>query len=211
MIVSGLPDYATSTPFQQEMQTANVPHPFHSHPPLPERMQRAGYQLDEAQYGAVVTQTPARTWVEDMPGAEEIEQRLWAAYEQRFARSHERVLAYTYEPSTEEETAIVLKFFPPVLFPLKGEQGIEVTYAGLQVPEHAERIPWDNVIGLQYNDSLGGDSLLISLTEKALLGNKTIKVRLPGIGKEKEKLKAVLGLYWRRHKSMRRGQATTAG
>ena len=83
--------------------------------------------LDESDFGHNVTRAPEQCWIADIPTADEIEQRLWADYEHRFAEKHERVQAYRYEPADEAEAAIVLKFFPPVVFQLKGEKSFQVT------------------------------------------------------------------------------------
>jgi len=205
-IASGLAPYATSARFVDAMKTARIPHPFDSHPALPERMENVGHRIAEQDYGAIVTAAPAQTWVTDMPTAADIEQRLWLAYEQRFAEMHEQSLAYRYAPASEEERAIVLKYFPAVAFELAGGKRFIVEYAGLTLPEQPEPMPWEQVAKLQYSDgSLGtSDTLQIEHLEKGWLGNKTTKVKLRGIGKQKERFKAVLGHYWQRHQISRR-------
>jgi hypothetical protein len=187
------------------MKTASVPHPFDSHPALPERMENVGHRVEEKDYGAIVTSAPAQTWVADMPTAADIEQRLWGVYERRFAEMHEQSLAYRYAPANEAERAIVLKYFPPVAFALKGGKSLHVGYAGMSLPEQAEPMPWDNVADMKYVDGSFGtsDVLQIEHPEKGWLGAKTTKVKLPGIKNEKERLKAVLGHYWQRHQISR--------
>jgi Zn-dependent protease with chaperone function len=203
-VASGLAPYATSAQFVDAMKTASIPHPFDSHPALHERMENVGHRIEEKDYGAVVTSGSAQSWIADMPTAADIEQRLWAVYEQRFAEMHEQSLAYRYAPATEEERAIVLKYFPPVAFQLKGKT-LNVGYAGMMLPEHAEPMPWDDVAGMQYSDGSFGtaDTLEITHHEKGWLGAKTTKVKLPGLGKEKERFKAIIGHYWQRHQISR--------
>lgn len=210
-VANGLYPYARSDAFFDDMRTAQVPHPFDSHPPMSERMRRVGSTIDPEQYGAVVTQLPATTWADQIASAEGIEQRLWQAYEARFAQDHERALAYRYEPATETETQLVLKYFPPVRFALKSGAYVEINYQGIVLSDDDSTVAWDDVKALQYNDSSFGDSLTVTLNERALVGSKTTKIKLLGIGKQKEAFKAALGHYWQRHQVMRAQQASNDG
>jgi Zn-dependent protease with chaperone function len=205
-VAVGLAPYAASAHFTNAMKTANVPHPFDSHPPLEERMQNVGLAIEEQHYSAVVTSVPVTSWVTDIAGADAIEQRLWAAYEQGFADAHEHSLAWRYEPANDAERAIVLKYFPPLSFALKKEQRLEISYAGLSLPGEPELLSWDRVDDLNYTDGMGGDVLEIIHPEKGLIGRKTTKVKLPGISKQRDHVKQALGHYWQRHKAMRQQQ-----
>jgi Zn-dependent protease with chaperone function len=202
-VESGLAPYATSTAFLDDMQTADIPHPFDSHPSLQERMKNVGHELDVDDYSGIVTARSGRNWAEDIQTAADIEHRLWTAYEQRFAAAHEQALAYRYEPSGEAETAIVLKYFPPVKFELKKNLELLITHAGMVVPGTTDMMSWDSVAELKYEDGYGGDVLEIVHTEKKWLGSKTTKVKLPGIKPQRDSLKAVLGHYLQRHRIMR--------
>lgn len=204
-VARGLVPYAASDDFFDDMRTAHIPHPFDSHPPLAERMQKVGHVVEPDGYGAVVTQMPTKTWADEIINAAAIEERLWAAYEQQFSNNHEQALAYRYEPANDEQTAHVLKYFPPVLFKLKNNLSVEVNYKGI-APSGEPQIPWDNVKALQYNHSSFGDSLTVTLHEKGLVGAKTSKVKLPGMGKQKDDFNATLSHYWRRHQIMRAQQ-----
>ena len=93
LVAKGLAPYAASDDFLDAMKTANVPHPFDSHPAMPERMRNVGMSLPERDYGAIAVRAPAATWVQEILTAEGIEQRLWSAYEQQVAQDHERSLA----------------------------------------------------------------------------------------------------------------------
>ncbi|MES2105337.1 MAG: M48 family metallopeptidase [Pseudomonadota bacterium] len=203
-VASGLVPYATSPEFVDEMKTASVPHPFDSHPLLAERMRNVDHVVPEQDYGNIVTLTPPATWADAITTAPDIELRLWTAYEQHFAAAHEHSLAYRYEPANEEEQAIVLKYFPTVAFDLKSGQQIIISYAGVTAPGQDE-IPWDSVSKTKYEDGIGGDVLTIEHPERGFFGAKTTKIKLPGLGKQKENFKAAFGHYWQRHQVMRRG------
>lgn len=210
-VAEGLQPYARSDAFLTTMRTAGVPHPYDSHPPLAERMRNVGHAVAEQDYGAIVTTLPAATWVDDMPTAHVIEERLWAAYEQQFSQSHERSLAYRYEPANEEERAVVLRHFPPVAFELKGGERIVVSYEGMHASaDGGQRIGWDEVKGLTFNTSSFGNTLVVTHFDKGVIGSRTSKIKLRGLGKDEDAFKGVVSQYWQRHQVMRAQQAQRA-
>lgn len=203
-VASGLAPYAASAKFVKAMGSASVPHPFDSHPAMLDRMKNVRHLVKPDAFAAIVTEPAVRTWADDIQTAPQVEQRLWAAYEQGFAADHERTLAYRYVPDNEMERALVLRYFPPVQFQLKGKLAIAVSYSGLQLPGRPDELSWDEVKTLAYENGFGGDVLTVTLHEKGLLGAKTTKVKLPGIGKQREPFKTVLGVYRHRHEVMRK-------
>ncbi len=203
-VANGLAAFSQSAAFTQAMQESNVPHPFDSHPPLLERMRNVGYALDAAHFPAVAANVPIASWADAIEGGRAIEARLWHAFEARFAKAHEETLAYRYEPSTEIERELVLRYFPPVAFALKKNQMFEVNYAGLKLPTAAETLSWDSVKNLIYDDAtLGSDVLKIEHPEKGWLGQKTTKVTLSIARKERDQVKETMAKYWQRHQIMR--------
>ncbi|MBD9665895.1 Zn-dependent protease with chaperone function [Variovorax beijingensis] len=206
-VAAGLPPYANSDAFVETMKTADVPHPYDSHPPLLERMRNVGHHVPESAYGAIVATAPAASWADDIETAAAIEQRLWSDYEQRFVQNHELSLAYRYEPATEEERAVVLRHFPPVAFALKNGENIEVSHAGLrQSVDGGSTIGWDEVKNLTFQDNTFGDLLVVTHHDKGMLGARTTKVKVGGLGKQKENFKGAVGRYWQRHQIMRAQQ-----
>ncbi|HZX33165.1 MAG TPA: M48 family metallopeptidase [Rhodocyclaceae bacterium] len=203
-IADGLAPYAASAQFLDAMGSVDMPHPFDSHPPLSERMLNVAHRVRLQDYPGIVSGTPDATWVADIEDADGIEERLWNAYENRFAAAHEQNLAYRYRPANEEERAIVLKYFPPLVFPLRGAKQVEISYEGLVLPKAPELLSWDSVANLKYEDGYGGDVLEIVHPEKGWFGSKTTKVKLPGIRKQRDNFKAALGHYWQRHQIMRK-------
>jgi len=67
-------------------------------------------------------------------------------------------------------------------------------------------IPWDEVKSLTYKDGSFGDTLIVTHHDKGMLGARTTKVKLAGLGKQKENFKAATGHYWQRHQIMRAQQ-----
>ncbi|MDH6594304.1 Zn-dependent protease with chaperone function [Variovorax sp. TBS-050B] len=206
-VAEGLSPYALSEAFLESMKTADVPHPYDSHPPLAERMRNVGHHVPESAYGSIVAAAPRASWADEIETAPDIEQRLWSAYEQRFVQNHELSLAYRYEPATEEEREVVLRHFPPLAFALKDGERIEVSHEGLRTSaEGGSAVAWDEVKNLSYQDNTFGDFLTVTHHDKGMLGARTTKLKLKGIGKQKEDFKAVLGRYWQRHQIMRAQQ-----
>jgi Zn-dependent protease with chaperone function len=202
-VAQGLRPWAASAEFAGAMTTAAVPHPYDSHPPMRERMANVGHAVPEADYAAIVSLQPEATWVDDIGTAAAVEERLWAAYEKQFARDHEMNLAYRYEPANDEERALVLAYFPPQSFKLKGDRTIEVNYTGIQPPLGAAPIPWDAVKGLKFRSGNFGDALVVTLHEKGLIGAKTVKIKVGGLRKDKARFQKMLVHYWQRHQFMR--------
>jgi len=205
-VAQGLRPYAESMDFMDDMRSARIPHPYDSHPPLALRMSHVGHTVLAQDFGAIVLQEPDATWADEILSAHAIEQRLWLAYEQRFAENHELALAYRYEPATDEERQLVLQYFPPVVFTLKNDATVEVNYRGIAPSAGEAMVPWNAIKALQYNASSFGDSLTVTLHEKGLIGAKTTKIKLRGLGKQKVQFNATVGHYWRRHQIMRSQQ-----
>lgn len=202
-VATGLAPYAASDDFLDAMKTANVPHPFDSHPAMTDRMRNVGMSLAESDYGAIAVRAPAATWAQEILTADDIEQRLWSAYETEFAQDHERSLAYRYEPATDTERAVVLKYFPPVSFALKGDATVEVSIDGIRTSADGTTVFWDAVKDLQFKESSLGNALVVTHPEKGVIGQKTTKIKLPGLKKEKDHFNTVVGVYWQRHQIMR--------
>jgi Zn-dependent protease with chaperone function len=200
-VAAGLPRYAQSDDFADDVHLARVPHPFDSHPPLAQRMENVGFRLEPADFGRTVGQSAQGSWAEDIATAEAIEQRLWGAYEAAFAQQHELSLAYRYFPGNDEELAVVQKYFPPAQFSLR-KGTIEVNHRGI-VPPGEPELDWGDVKMLHYDESTFGDTLVVTLHDKGMVGHKTRKLALSGLGKQKDSFKEAVGRYWHRHKVAR--------
>ncbi|RZI67492.1 MAG: peptidase M48 [Variovorax sp.] len=210
-VAEGLRPYAQSEAFITTMRSAGTPHPYDSHPPLTERMRNVGHLVDEQTYGAIVMAEPGSSWVEEMPTANAIEERLWSQYEQQFSEAHERSLAYRYVPSNEEETAVVLRYFPDASFELKDGGHIEVSYRGIHSSADGQPIPWDEVKSLSFNDGNFGNTLVVTHFDKGVLLSRTTKIKLRGLGKQEAGFKEAVSQYWHRHQVMRAQEAAHIG
>ncbi|RYF50291.1 MAG: peptidase M48, partial [Comamonadaceae bacterium] len=205
-VAEGLRPYAQSDAFITTMRNAGTPHPYDSHPPLTERMRNVGHLVDEQLYGAIVLAQPGSSWVDEMPTAGAIEERLWSQYEQQFSQAHERSLAFRYVPSNDEETAIVLRYFPDVDFELKDGGRIEVSYRGIHATTDDQRIAWDEVKALAFSNGNFGNALVVTHFDKGVVLPRTTKVKLRGLGKQETAFKEAISHYWHRHQVMRAQQ-----
>ena len=208
-VAQGLAPYAASDDFLAAMKTANVPHPYDTHPAMPERLRNVGMALKEQDWGGIAVRVPAATWVQQILTADAIEQRLWSDYEQQFAQDHERSLAYRYEPANDAERAVVLQYFPPVVFPLKGDATVEVSIEGIRTSADETTVFWDAIKGLEFKESSFGNALIVTHPEKNALGlgARTSKIKLAGLIKQdKDRFNATVSHYWQRHQIMRAQQ-----
>ncbi len=203
-ISNGWVPYAQSKEFSTDVQAANIPHPFDSHPALADRMSNVNHVVPVSDFGAIAARLPTATWADDILTAHAIEQRLWQVYEKNFSQSHENTLAYRYEPANDEERAVVLQYFPNTQFDLKKNKCIKITYEGIIAPDTTEVIGWDDLKQWQYLDgSFGSDTLVLTHPEtRAMgLGNKLTKIKLAGIKPQRESLQSTIQMYWGRHEA----------
>jgi Zn-dependent protease with chaperone function len=207
-VATGLAAFAQSEQFRTSITGAQVPHPFDSHPPLVQRMDNVASVIAAGDFPGIVASTPAGSWIELIPQADEIEARLWQGYEAQFAAEHELSLAVRYEPANDAERAIVLKHFPDVEFPLKKDEVLRVSYRGIETA--ASSIPWDDVADIGYEDGAFGsvDVLTVTHPDRSRLGTrKTTKLKLAIASSERDRVKGTIGAYRQRHKVMRQVQA----
>jgi Zn-dependent protease with chaperone function len=197
-IREGLRPWAHSGEFSSLMSRAHIPHPFDTHPPLEERMENVSAVITGEDFARVVTDKAEHSWVEEIEAGDAMEARLWAEYEQAFARAHEIDLAYRYDPAKPGERELVLKHFPPLTFASRKDGNFEIDCEAISPPGKPPLV-YDDIKTLQVED----DVLSVILHEKGLMLNKTVKVKLKGLGKNKGEFLAALGRYWERHQIMR--------
>jgi Zn-dependent protease with chaperone function len=115
-VANGFSGYATTETVHFDLHDAVTPHPFDSHPRLSERLTHVDAKIEREQYGSILLAPVTGSWVEAIAPANDIETRLWTAYEARFSAAHELALAYRYLPEGEEQRAHVERFFPAQTF-----------------------------------------------------------------------------------------------
>lgn len=203
-IEEGLPAHVASAAFLSEVQSLSVPHPFDSHPPIPERLTHAGASVRLEDAPRLLEKRPEKSWVDDIGTAAAIEARLWGRYEAQFARVHEQSLAYRYLPATDEERALVEKHFPPMAFPLKDGSQVRVTHVGVELPnQEGTRIPFRDISGAKIDDGNFSTQLVITYQSPGEAKAATAKVNLKHLREHAEPFKAAFGHYWQRDQAAR--------
>lgn len=203
---AGLTAYAQSDDFLHVMATANVPHPFDSHPPLLERMRNVKHEIPADEFDEIVKAAPINTWATEIVNAPAIEERLWAHYEEQFKQAHEQALSWRLEPANPEEQAIVEKYFPAIRFQLKGDKPLFLFYSGIQYLEDAELLSWQWVKSFRYNEKSFGGILGGSLEITINKEGKVSTIKIPGVGDQHQAVTSYLQHYWRRDQVMRQFQ-----
>ncbi|MBD8527664.1 M48 family metallopeptidase [Pseudomarimonas arenosa] len=203
-VASGLPAFSRSAQFLSLMRDSEIPHPFDSHPPLQERMTKVGCRIAERDYANIVCKAPAESWVDAINEADQVELRLWNEFESEFSAQHEVELAYRYLPSNETERELVERHFPPLTFALKADLSLEVSHAGMRLPNKSEIMSWDDVQELGYEDAVvGADILSITHPKRTGLPAEKTRVPLSIASKDRPMLKRAIESYWNRHRAAR--------
>lgn len=162
-VAAGFMEYARGQQLANDLQEEGaVPHPFDSHPSLPERLANVGLSMsDEAMVDRVVN-TESETWFSEIADAHRIESALWDAYESRFRNAHEVALAYRYLPANDAERAHVERFFPAVEIAGK-EHALHVDCETIKYGAWENPLRWDEITNLEVKDkTFRGRTLIVS-------------------------------------------------
>jgi hypothetical protein len=172
-VAQGFVGYAQSEKLHFDLHQAVTPHPFDSHPPLDQRLVNVQVKLAGSDYNQLLGQQATASWADAILEAEQIEQRLWTAYEKRFAEAHDLALAYRYEPANEQEQRHVEKHFPPLTFASKPE-GAEVAldYAGLAASDWEAKVAFEQVKSAKLEERMFKKYLDLKLKDGGMWGGK---------------------------------------
>ena len=195
---AGFSSFTGSSNFAEQLAEVAIPHPFDSHPPLPERLANVNCAVELADSARLFERVPAHTWVDEMGTASDIEHRLWSAYENRFSQAHELSLAHRCLPATDEERALVEKHFPPVVFPLKDGGVIRMTWQGIQVPTAAQPLAFTDVFDVRLREENFLSELMLSHVHGSTSGVGPTCINLRHLGNEAEDFQGTFARYWRR-------------
>ena len=205
-VASGFMDYARGPSLVSDLSARSFPHPFDSHPSLGARMQAVGVTIGNAAVANAVTATAGETWFSEIGGAEEIETKLWKAYEARFQAAHEESLAYRYLPSTPEERAHVDRYFPAIAMGPK-DSGATWTMDCEQFHyvEWPAAFRWADIVDIKAKDrEFRGKALLIQV--RTAQGTEKLTVPLGKIAANQDQAVAAIGAYYGRYKTAEANQ-----
>ena len=147
--------------FTPTRATADTPHPFDSHPPLPARLASLGLNPETALTSPVHLPELGDSWFSAIDGAAEIEAEQWKAFEEKFHKAHQEDLAWRYKPDGEAETQYVMKYFPRIQF--SSAKGITATldHDKVQLSDWDSPIRFASIITCRMEEHLGGKRLVI--------------------------------------------------
>jgi Zn-dependent protease with chaperone function len=209
-VATGFMDYARGPNLVSDLSARSFPHPFDSHPALGARMQAVGVTIGNAAVANAVTATAADTWFNEIGGAEEIEAKLWRAYEARFQAAHEESLAYRYLPSTPEERAHVERYFPTVeLAPKDGGATWTMDCEQFHYVDWPAAFRWADIVDIKAKDrEFRGKALLIQV--RTAKGTEKLTVPLGKIAVNQDQAVAAIGAYYGRYKTAEANQPQRA-
>jgi Zn-dependent protease with chaperone function len=210
-VQSGFNAYARTEALHFDLHESVTPHPFDSHPELKERIAHVGIQLEPGAYEQVLVEPVVSTWVDAISTAPDIENRLWTAYEQRFAAAHDVALAYRYQPSNEDEKAHVEKYFPAVTFTGKEEGHASMTYSHIGYFEWDGPVRFADIAGAAVEDRMFKKYLDLKLNDGGRFGGATKKSVCLSKLADGDAVLACFSRYYGRHQMMVQHQAQTRG
>ncbi|MCA9092558.1 MAG: M48 family metalloprotease [Planctomycetaceae bacterium] len=190
-IEAGFRDYSRSFASKRNLAELESNHPFDSHPALAKRLEALGIPC-EPDYVAELLKTPGDgRWYDSIDNAFGIEREQWDVMEDRFRQFHEQTLPYRFLPETEEEIAVVLKFFPEVRIDGKDVLFI-VNYQDMQFGDWTEPVKFSEVTNFDLTDNV----LTINYQRE---GKKKHVVKLKPFGPQLQTVVDTINKYYARH------------
>ncbi|HEX5109625.1 MAG TPA: M48 family metallopeptidase [Vicinamibacterales bacterium] len=163
-VSAGFASYVSSATLGQDLGQTAFPHPFDSHPSLSARASALGAQIPEGDYGRVLLTAVQESWLADIADAEQIEQKMWKAYEDRFSAAHEESLAWRYRPDTREERVIVEKYFPSQKrVTKKSDATLVIDFEQISFSDWEAPVPYGEIKSCETRESFGRYMLTLKL------------------------------------------------
>ena len=199
----GFDKYAATFAGQtQELRLLRNSHPFDSHPPIAERIEKLGVEFSGQSAAEMLADDGDGAWYSAIEDGDALERQQWERYENEFRTFHEQSLCYRFLPETEEEREIVVKHYPPVEFETKAGP-ITLDCDCIRAPRWNDAIPWSDVVNAVMHDS--------DLHIKLKSGNKVIKTRMVRGNHQAGKFVEAFGLYYGRYMAAAQYQSEQAG
>ncbi|MEM9412479.1 MAG: hypothetical protein AAGA30_15300, partial [Planctomycetota bacterium] len=191
-IEQGFPEFAMSFSSKKNVGGFTTTHPFDSHPPLAQRVQAVGLELDDGMMQSMLEYPGDGRWFELIHEAESLERGQWDSFEKRFQEMHESTLPFRFIPETAEEEEIVVASFPEVSY--TGKEGVFVMdYAKIQMEKWEEAIPFQEITSMNLEDNL--------LTVHRKTG-KNLKIKLNKFGSQtQQEMLDMINQYFTRYQA----------
>lgn len=194
---TGFASFMGTPTFRERLMAENVPHPFASHPPMGERLEKLQVTFPDAQALAALTESSNDTWCSSIPTAEVLEKELWSAYEERFQERHDFYIALRLLPQTPEEVAHVERHFPALTLPCKGGE-VALDWRALTLVD-GRRVAWSEVKTAAKKDVTFKGECLVATTA----GDDVTLVLGHFSTEDREKLMGAFGSLWQRDQAAR--------
>ncbi|QDU27728.1 heat shock protein HtpX [Anatilimnocola aggregata] len=151
-IARGFPDYATAFSADPDVGLSETTHPFDSHPPMLQRFQAIGVQLNANDICSRLKVVGDGRWYYHIPHADELERAQWEEFEEQFRGFHESTLAYRLMPDNPAEQAIVERSFPALK--IEGKQSaVEFDFSKCHHTPWPDPLPFNEISSSELNDS----------------------------------------------------------
>ncbi len=129
-----------------------IEHPFDSHPPISKRIEALNIKPNDSLIEHAIRE-PELTWFSLINDAHKIKEELIHHYETDFKQSHEFELSYRLMPKTEEETALVEKYFPKIEIKSKNEKRvISINYDEINSSEWLMPVKFSDIKSCEFQD-----------------------------------------------------------
>lgn len=123
-------------------------HPFDSHPPIDQRFAALKSTHSPESIRSLLAAPGDGKWHTRIRDVDRIESELWANYEKGFREYHEQVLAHRYLPETDEEAAVVAKYYPRQELPSSVGKQFVIDHEQIQFDAWSRPIPIRNIAQL---------------------------------------------------------------
>ena len=192
----GFQSFASHFADDRNLGEMTAAHPFDSHPSLAERLEALGLKLNSDLHREVFAKPNDELWYRKIAAAESLEMSQWSAYESRFHRDHEIVLAWRYLPETDEQIAHVKKFFPDRTIDLGKKLAVSIDHEKIRFETWGTPVYFRDIHQILADKDWGKDVLRFSLKP---LGQQNCTLPLPKEMRVRTELIEILSHYHSRH------------
>lgn len=161
-LATGFPEYLRTCIGGTELADASTPHPFDSHPTLERRLGALGLDPVQTLRHEGVLQPVPDTWFHSIQSAAELEAQQWKEYEEKFQKLHELTLLFRYLPEGDEQTALVVKHFPPIHFTTAKGESLDLDYRQIRISKWESAILFSTIKTVAEEESFGKKYLKIT-------------------------------------------------
>jgi hypothetical protein len=175
-----------------------IPHPFDSHPSTEERIDRVGAVVDAPAVARALL-SGGGSWIDGCDRADEIERRMWTAFEKAFVADHEAHLAMCYLPVGDAEREVVRRHFPDTVLEMTDGEPMTVDFRGVTWSGWPTPIQFDQLADVTVVDRWLGRTLEFEPVPGAdWQGTRAVKIS--AFRDPEASVVGLIGSYWQRRR-----------